>query len=76
MQDARWAEQERVWASIEAGAAIYVCGGGRFTAPAVRDTLIRIWMQQIGGEHAGGSAWLEVMIADGHFHQDVFGFGR
>jgi len=45
-------------------------------APAVRDTLVRIWMQQVGGEHAQGSAWLEQMIADGRFHQDVFGFGK
>lgn len=76
VQDALWAEQERVWALIEAGASIYVCGDGRFMAPAVRDTLIRIWMQQRGGEHAQGSEWLEGMIADGRFHQDVFGFGK
>jgi cytochrome P450/NADPH-cytochrome P450 reductase len=76
VQDALWAEQERVWAMIAGGAAIYVCGDGRFMAPAVRDTLIRIWMQQVGGEHAAGSAWLETMIADGRFHQDVFGFGK
>jgi cytochrome P450/NADPH-cytochrome P450 reductase len=45
-------------------------------APAVRDTLIRIQMQQVGTEHAQGSAWLETMIEDGRFHQDVFGFGK
>jgi cytochrome P450/NADPH-cytochrome P450 reductase len=45
-------------------------------APAVRDTLIRIAMQQQGIEHAQGSAWLEGLIADGRFHQDVFGFGK
>ncbi len=76
VQDALWAEQDRVWAAIEGGAAIFLCGDGRFMAPAVRDTLIRIWMQQAGGEHAQGSAWLEDMMADGRFHQDVFGFGK
>ncbi|WP_445193599.1 bifunctional cytochrome P450/NADPH--P450 reductase [Sphingomonas sp. Tas61C01] len=76
VQDALWAEQEQVWAAIEAGAAIYLCGDGRFMAPAVRDTLIRIWMQQVGGEHAQGSAWLNEMIEQGRFHQDVFGFGK
>lgn len=45
-------------------------------APAVRDTLIRIWMQQVGGDHAAGSAGLEALIEEGRFHQDVFGFGR
>ena len=76
VQDALWAEQETVWAAIEAGAAIFLCGDGRMMAPAVRDALIRIWMQQVGGEHAQGSAWLQDMIEQGRFHQDVFGFGK
>ncbi|MGH6616275.1 bifunctional cytochrome P450/NADPH--P450 reductase [Sphingomonas sp.] len=76
VQDALWAEQERVWAAIQAGAHIYLCGDGRFMAPAVRDTLIRIQMQQIGDEHAQGSEWLETLIEDRRFHQDVFGFGK
>lgn len=76
VQDALWAEQEAVWAAIQAGAHIFVCGDGRFMAPAVRDTLIRIQMQQVGDEHAQGSQWLETMMAEGRFHQDVFGFGK
>jgi cytochrome P450/NADPH-cytochrome P450 reductase len=76
VQDALWAEQEAVWTAIQAGAHIFVCGDGRFMAPAVRDALIRIQMQQVGDEHAQGSAWLEGMMADGRFHQDVFGFGK
>ncbi|WP_375270215.1 cytochrome P450 [Sphingomonas sp.] len=76
VQDALWAEQERVWRALEAGASVFLCGDGRYMAPAVRDTLVRIWMQQVGGEHAQGSAWLEQLIAEGRFHQDVFGFGK
>lgn len=76
VQDALWAEQERVWAAIQAGAQIYLCGDGRFMAPAVRDTLIRIQMQQAGDEHAQGSDWLNALIEEGRFHQDVFGFGK
>ncbi|KQT32407.1 reductase [Sphingomonas sp. Leaf412] len=76
VQDALWAEQEKVWRALEAGASIFLCGDGKFMAPAVRDTLIRIQMQQVGDEHAQGSAWLETLIADGRFHQDVFGFGK
>ncbi|MFA6112734.1 MAG: cytochrome P450 [Sphingomonas sp.] len=76
VQDALWAEQDRVWAALSAGAQIFLCGDGRFMAPAVRDTLIRIQMQQAGDEHAQGSEWLEELIEDGRFHQDVFGFGK
>ena len=76
VQDALWGQQERVWAALEAGAPIYLCGDGKFMAPAVRDTLIRIWMQQAGGTHDQGSRWLEQMLEDGRYHQDVFGFGK
>jgi cytochrome P450/NADPH-cytochrome P450 reductase len=76
VQDALWAEQDRVWAALRDGAQIFLCGDGRFMAPAVRDTLIRIQMQQAGDEHAQGSEWLEELIEDGRFHQDVFGFGK
>ena len=76
VQDALWAEQESVYRAIEDGAAIFLCGDGRFMAPAVRDALIRIRMQQAGVEHAQGSAWLETLIEEGRFHQDVFGFGK
>jgi cytochrome P450/NADPH-cytochrome P450 reductase len=76
VQDALWAEQERVWAALAAGASIYLCGDGKHMAPAVRDTLIRIRMQQAGDEHAQGSEWLNTLIEQGRFHQDVFGFGK
>ncbi|PAX06644.1 cytochrome P450 [Sphingomonas lenta] len=76
VQDALWAEQAQVWAALEQGAHLYLCGDGKFMAPAVRDTLIRIWMNQAGGEHAQGSEWLNALIEDGRFHQDVFGFGK
>ncbi|OQW74905.1 MAG: reductase [Proteobacteria bacterium ST_bin14] len=76
VQDAMWTERGRLWAAIDAGAHIYVCGDGKFMAPAVRDALIRIAIEQQGGDHASGSDWLESMIEQGRFHQDVFGFGK
>ncbi|ODU21748.1 MAG: reductase [Sphingomonas sp. SCN 67-18] len=76
VQDAIWAEQDRLWEAMSAGAQIFLCGDGRFMAPAVRDTLIRIHMRQTGAGHEQGSAWLERMIEDGRYHQDVFGFGK
>jgi cytochrome P450 / NADPH-cytochrome P450 reductase len=76
VQDALLAEQERVWSALRAGAQIYVCGDGRFMAPAVREALIAIHMQQAGTSHEHGSAWLEELIEQGRYHQDVFGFGK
>jgi len=76
VQDAVLAEQERVWAALQAGAQIFVCGDGRYMAPAVRETLIAIHMQQSGTDHQHSSAWLEELIEQGRYHQDVFGFGK
>lgn len=76
VQLALWAEQDKVWAAIEGGAQVFLCGDGRHMAPAVRDTLIQIFMQKRGDTHAQGSEWLERLIDDGRFHQDVFGFGK
>lgn len=76
VQDAIWAEQDKVWDALADGAQIFLCGDGRFMAPAVRDTLIQIHMQKMGNTHAQGSEWLERMMDEGRFHQDVFGFGK
>ena len=76
VQDALWAARDTVWELVAAGGQIFLCGDGKFMAPAVRDTLIRIHSAKTGGDHLAGSTWLEGLIEDGVYHQDVFGFGK
>jgi cytochrome P450 / NADPH-cytochrome P450 reductase len=38
MQDAIWAAREEVWRALEGNGMVFVCGDGRFMAPAVRET--------------------------------------
>jgi len=76
VQDAIWAARDAVWDAIAGGGQIFLCGDGRYMAPAVRDTLIRIHAEKTGGDHLAGSTWLEALIDDGVYHQDVFGFGK
>jgi len=73
VQDALKAQADAVWDKIEEGAPIYVCGDGRFMAPAVRAALIEICQQKQGIGHEAASAWLESLIQNGVYHQDVFG---
>jgi len=73
VQDALKAHADVVWDKIEEGAPIYVCGDGRFMAPAVRAALIEICQQKQGISHEAASAWLESLIQNGVYHQDVFG---
>jgi cytochrome P450 / NADPH-cytochrome P450 reductase len=76
VQDAIWAARDAVWDVVAQGGQIFLCGDGRYMAPAVRDTLIRIHAEKTGGDHLAGSTWLEGLIEDGVYHQDVFGFGK
>lgn len=76
VQDAVWAARDAVWDVVAKGGQIFVCGDGRFMAPAVRDTLIGMHVDKTGGDHLAGSTWLEGLIEDGVYHQDVFGFGK
>ncbi|MFM9978884.1 MAG: bifunctional cytochrome P450/NADPH--P450 reductase [Sphingomonadaceae bacterium] len=76
VQDAIWDARDAVWDVIAKGGQVFLCGDGRYMAPAVRDTLIRIHAEKTGGDHLAGSTWLEGLIEDGVYHQDVFGFGK
>lgn len=73
VQDALWAQRASVWQLLHANATVYVCGDGRHMAPAVRDTLIRIHMECGNSTHDDSSAWLQALIKNGHYRQDVFG---
>jgi cytochrome P450/NADPH-cytochrome P450 reductase len=73
VQDALLAHAGEVWDALEEGAPIYVCGDGRYMAPAVRAALIKICQQKQGIDHEAASAWLEALIQQGMYHQDVFG---
>ena len=76
VQDAVWAARDAVWDVVAKGGQIFLCGDGRYMAPAVRDTLIKIHVEKTCGDHLAGSTWLEGLIEDGIYHQDVFGFGK
>ena len=76
MQKALWADQEQIWAATQMDAHFFLHGDGQFVASAVRNTLIRIQMQQVGDEHVQGSGWLTAMIEDGRFYLDVVGSGK
>jgi cytochrome P450 / NADPH-cytochrome P450 reductase len=73
VQDSLRANAAKVWDALEEGAPIYVCGDGRFMAPAVRAALIEICQEKQGISHEAASAWLESLIQNGVYHQDVFG---
>ena len=76
VQDVLRADAEALWPLLDSDAQVFVCGDGRHMAPAVRDTLIGICAARRGIDHDAASQWLEQMIEDGRYHQDVYGFGK
>ncbi len=71
VQDAIWAQREALWRWLADGAWFYLCGDGKAMAPAVRDTLRRIAVEQLGDE-ARADAWLAEAAAAGRLREDVF----
>lgn len=73
VQDALWHAREQVWQQLEAGTPVYVCGDGSRMAPAVRDCMIRICEEQRGCTREAASQWLQSLMQEGRYHQDIFG---
>jgi cytochrome P450/NADPH-cytochrome P450 reductase len=75
VQDALWAERDQVWQLLENQAPVYVCGDGTHMAPAVRDCLIRIAESCGNMTREQASQWLQALMQQGRYHQDIFGTG-
>ncbi|MFH9706196.1 cytochrome P450 [Streptomyces luteogriseus] len=73
------AEGDEVWALLDAGARVYVCGDGSRMAPGVREafrTLFRKHTQAGDGtDEAAAEQWLDGLIADGRYVEDVYAAG-
>ncbi|WP_130393697.1 bifunctional cytochrome P450/NADPH--P450 reductase [Cupriavidus agavae] len=72
VQDLVWQRRAEVWTQLQAGATVYVCGDGRRMAPAVRQVLIDIGVEQGGMTPEAASAWFAGMVEAGRYRQDVF----
>ncbi|MEV5753049.1 cytochrome P450 [Actinoallomurus sp. NPDC052308] len=72
VQDAVTAVSDTVWQAIEDGACVYVCGDGRYMAPAVREALASVYRGHTGGDDEAAQQWLARLEADGRYQQDVF----
>ena len=76
VQHALAASGATIWPLLDAGAQVFVCGDGRRMAPAVREALIDMCERQRHCDRDTASAWLEGLIDEGRYHQDVYGFGK
>ncbi len=69
VQDELYARRHEVWALVEAGAVIYVCGDASRMAPDVRRTLAAIYAEKTG---KNAEVWLNEMTAGQRYLVDVW----
>ncbi|MGW0515805.1 bifunctional cytochrome P450/NADPH--P450 reductase [Crossiella sp. NPDC003009] len=72
VQDRIRQEREEVWAVLETGGRVYVCGDGLRMAPAVREAFMAIYRTHTGAGEEEATAWLAALIESGHYVEDVW----
>ena len=69
------AEKDRVWALIEQGAIVYVCGDGGRMEPDVKATLVGIYREKSGADASAGQRWIDDLGAKNRYVLDVWAGG-
>ncbi|MGW4733113.1 hypothetical protein ACWEQC_28725 [Streptomyces shenzhenensis] len=72
VQDRIARDSTEVWAVLEAGGRVYVCGDGRRMAPAVREAFMAIYRRNTGTGDEEAAAWLAALIESGYYVEDVW----
>ena len=69
------AEEDRVWALIEQGAIVYVCGDGSRMEPDVKATLMTIYREKSGADADAAARWIDDLGAKNRYVLDVWAGG-
>ena len=72
VQDRIAKESDEVWAALEAGGRVYICGDGRRMAPAVREAFMAVYRKYTGADDEEATAWLAALIESGTYVEDVW----
>jgi cytochrome P450/NADPH-cytochrome P450 reductase len=69
------AEKDRVWALIEAGAIVYVCGDGSKMEPGVKAGLVAIYREKSAAGAEAGQRWIDELGTKNRYVLDVWAGG-
>lgn len=72
VQDLIRQQRDAVWALLEKGAKVFVCGDGSRMEPDVRRALSLIYSEEKDVSAEAADAWMEQMMADGRYVLDVW----
>ncbi len=70
------AEAAEVGELLGTGAGVTVCGDGSRMAPGVREAFRTLYRERTpGGDDMAAGQWLDALIADGRYVEDVYAAG-
>ncbi|MFE2884405.1 cytochrome P450 [Streptomyces sp. NPDC059272] len=70
------AEADEVWALLDAGARVFVCGDGSRMAPGVREAFRTLYRDRTpGADDTAAEQWLDTLMAEGRYVEDVYAAG-
>lgn len=70
------AEADELWELLGSGARVYVCGDGSRMAPGVREAFRTLYRERTpGADDAAAGEWLDALVADGRYVEDVYAAG-
>lgn len=72
VQDLIAEQASKVWAMIEAGARIYICGDGAKMEPDVRRVLVQICREKRAVDNAQAETWIDQLMDDERYLLDVW----
>jgi cytochrome P450/NADPH-cytochrome P450 reductase len=72
VQDLLRQQRDTVWALLEKGARVYVCGDGSRMEPDVRRALSLIYSEEKDVSGEAGEAWIDQMAEEGRYNLDVW----
>ncbi|TNM40431.1 cytochrome P450 [Nocardioides albidus] len=73
VQHRLWQDRADVADAFNRGANVYVCGDGRHMAPAVRETIVRIYQEATSASDDDAQAWADRIEQEaGRYVSDVF----
>src|SRR3712207_3399105 len=72
VQHRLWERRADLWAWLQEGAVLYLCGDATGMAKGVEGTLRGIAVDQGGMDEDGAAAWLEGLVRDRRFRKDVY----
>ena len=72
VQDRIARESDEVWAALEAGGRVHVCGDGRRMAPPVREAFRAVYRKHTGADDDQAGDWLASLVETGRYVEDVW----